>query len=151
MSSRSVATYRPDAVQVLINGLPVTGFADGTFVEIDRAADAFVKHVGADGKTSRAGTADKSGMVTFTLAQTSPSNGVLSGIAALDEATGNGVVSILVRDASGASLHFAESAWVRKIPAAPYSKAIENRVWILDCAFLESLNAGNASQSGGNA
>jgi hypothetical protein len=54
-------------VQVLINGLPATGFADGTFVAIDRASDAFVKHVGADGKVSRAGTSDKSGTITITI------------------------------------------------------------------------------------
>ena len=50
----SVRTYDPKAVAVLIGGVPIGGFADGTFISVERDNDTFQKVSGSDGIVSRA-------------------------------------------------------------------------------------------------
>ena len=145
-----VYTYAADAVQIIVGGVPISGLADGTFVSISRDEQAYNKVTGADGTTSRAKTANRAGAITITVQQTSPSNDVLSGFMIADEAGDNGVVTVLVKDTIGRTLHSASSAWVQKMPDQDFSKEIEEREWVLDCARIDSFVGGNSQQTGGN-
>lgn len=138
-----VLTYDPGSVIVSIGGANMSGFADGTFVVVEREEDSFVKHVGADGEVSRSKSNNKSGSLTLTLASTSNSNAVLSGFATVDENTGDGIVPVLVKDASGTSVYFAGEAWVRKPANAEFGNEVGDREWVLDLASVEMLTAGN--------
>jgi len=140
----SVKTYDPAAVAVSVGGVPISGFADGTFISVERDEDAFSKVVGADGITSRAKSNNRGGNITITLAQTSPSNDVLEALALLDENTNTGIVPVLVKEGTGRAIHFSALAWVRKSATATYAKEIENREWILDMADYTPGNAGTA-------
>ena len=140
----SVRTYDPASVAVLVGGVPITGYADGTFVTVARDSDTFQKVSGADGQVARSKTNDKTGTLTITLMQTSASNDVLEGIAALDELTSTGIVPTLVKDNSGRSIHFAGNSWIRKVPDAEFGKEISNREWVIDLADLVPFNGGNA-------
>jgi len=140
----SVRTYDPASVSVLVGGAPITGFADGTFVSIERNNDTFQIVSGADGIVSRAKSNDKTGSMSITLAQTSPSNDVLEGIASLDELSSTGVVPVMVKDNSGRSVHFSGNAWVRRVPTAEFGKEISNREWQFDLADYVPFNGGNA-------
>lgn len=135
-------TYDPKAVTVSVGGIPIGGFADGTFLNIEMDEDAFTKEVGADGETSRAKSNNNGATVTLTLAQTSPSNDVLTGFAEADRLANAGVVPILVRDGSGTSTLFSATGWVRKKAPAPFSKEIEEREWVLDVADVENIVGG---------
>lgn len=143
-----VYTYAADAVQIIVGGVPISGLADGTFVNISRDEQAYTKTTGADGTTSRARTGNRAGSITITLQQTSPSNDVLSGFMAADEAGDQGVVPVLVKDTSGRSLHYASAAWVQQAPDSEYAKEINEREWALDCARIDSFVGGNAQQTG---
>ena len=112
----SVYTYASDEVRIIVGGVPISGLADGTFVSVARDEQAFTKVTGADGTTSRAKSANRSGSITLTLSQTSPSNDVLSALAVADEETGAGVVPVLIKDGSGRSVHATDAAWVQKMP-----------------------------------
>jgi hypothetical protein len=138
-----VRSYDPGLVVLTVGGTPINGYADGTFIQVARSADSFSKVSGADGVVSRARSRDKSGEITITLAQTSPSNDVLSALHTLDETTGAGVVPVQCKDNSGRSVHFAAFAWVRKPADTEYGKEISDREWVLDCADLDPLVAGN--------
>lgn len=140
----SVRTYDPKQVSVLIGGVPMSGFADGTFVSIERDEDTFSKVVGSDGVTSRAKTNNRNGTLTLTLAQTSPSNDVLEGIALLDENSNTGVVPVMVKDNSGRSIHFSALGWVQKHPTAEFGKEVSNREWTVALADYTPFNGGNA-------
>lgn len=140
-----VKTYDPKQVVVSIGGIPISGYLDGTFIQVTRDEDAFAKKTGADGETSRAKSNSRGGSVTLSLAQTSLSNDALSALAAVDENTGNGVVPLLVKDVRGTSLIASASAWIKKLPDTIYSKEIEGREWVIDCADLQIFVGGNAT------
>ena len=145
--NNSVATYDPGQVIVLVNAVPLSGFSDDGMIEAEREEDTFIKKVGVDGFTSRARNRNKSGEITITLQQTSPSNDHLSALAILDEQTGRGVVPVLIKDLSGRSVLASAFAWVRKPPASAFAKEVEDREWILDCASLDIFTGGNTIAS----
>jgi hypothetical protein len=140
----SVRTYDPKQVLVIIGGIPMSGFADGAFVSVERTSDTFTKVSGADGIISRAKTNDRSGALKFTIAQTSPSNDVLTGIAITDELSNAGVVPVLIKDNSGRSVFVSAFGWVKKPPTSEFAKDITNREWTLDLADLDVFVGGNA-------
>ncbi len=140
----SVRTYDPKKVLIIVGGVPMGGFADGEFVTVERTSDAFTKVTGADGITSRAKSNDRSGSMVLTLAQTSPSNQILSGFALADEVANTGVVPVLIKDASGSSVFVSGFGWVKKQPASAFAKEIGNRAWTLDLADLDVFTGGNA-------
>ncbi len=138
-----VRSYDPGQVVLTVGGVPINGFADGTFISVERSEDSFTKTSGADGIVSRARSRDKSGEITITLAQTSPSNDVLTALNATDETTGAGVVPVQCKDLSGRTVLFTAFAWIRKPPAVEFGKEISDREWVMDCADLDMNVAGN--------
>ena len=127
----SVRTYDPKNVIVTIAGIPMSGFSDGTFLEVDRNEATWNTVVGADGFVTRGKTNNFTGTMTLTLKQSSPSNDVLSGLLALDEATNTGVFPILVKDLSGNSIYFSANAWITQYANSTFGKDINDRQWTL--------------------
>lgn len=138
----SVKTYDPKQVIVIVGGVPMSGFADGTFITAERSNDSFSKVTGSDGFTSRAKSNDRSGSFTITLAQTSPSNDILQSFALADELTNAGVVPILVKDIGGRTTFISAFGWVKKPPAAEFGKEIANREWVMDTADMDVFVGG---------
>ena len=93
--------YDPKDIIITVGPHIVSGYADGTFVSVARQGDSFSSIAGADGEVARARSNDKRGTITLTLMQTSRTNAYLSGLVAVDEETGNGVVPVTVRNAKG--------------------------------------------------
>lgn len=141
----TVRTYDPKQVIVTIGGVPMSGFSDGTFLEIDRNEPTWNMVVGADGLVTRGKTNNFSGTLTLTLKQSSPSNDVLSGFMAIDEASNAGVFPVLVKDLAGNSIYFAGQAWVTQYANSTFAKDITDRQWVLALAeadiFVGSNNA----------
>lgn len=130
-----VSTYSPGEVALSIGGNLITGFADGTFITMEREVDAMTKVVGADGEVSRARSANFSGMITLTLLQTSDSNRILGGYLLDDEADGSGVFDVLLVDNLSNKM-FAAEGWIRKGPNEEYAAEITNREWVIDLARI---------------
>jgi hypothetical protein len=137
------ATYDPKQVQVILDGNPITGFADGTFVEIEFDEQAWNKVTGADNLVSRSKTNNYAGTVTVTLLATSSGNDVLNALWQRDRRSNTGAVPFLVKDATGRTVWSAEHAWVQQQPAQAFSKETEERAWTLDCAELFGNTGGN--------
>jgi len=71
---------------VLVNGVEITGWADGDdVIKIARRADSASDKIGAGGDMMVSISADKSGEFTFKLQQTSGSNKYLMSLCALQE------------------------------------------------------------------
>lgn len=93
--------YSFQNIVVLVNGVELTGWADGDdVVAVKRRVDSASDKVGADGKMMVSISADKSGEITFKLQQTSSANKYLNDLAHRQEA---GVsqfvpVTVLVQD-----------------------------------------------------
>lgn len=143
-----VRTYDAAQVVVTVNGAEISGYADGTFITIEREEQSFTKVVGADGTTSRAKSNNRSGSMTITLAQTSPSNELLSSLLAADELSNEGVFPVIVKDTSGESRFFSATGWVQGLPSIEYGKEIANREWVIDLADMEFNVAGNKAVGG---
>lgn len=125
----SLATYDPSKVYIIIGGVPLSGYADGTFVTIDEMSDGVMSQAGADGEVARSMSTDRRVEVTITLQQTSLSNAILSGLYIADKISGAGIIPILVEDLTGGTEFAAGQAWINKQASRGYSKGIETREW----------------------
>lgn len=139
----ALKTYDPKQVSIIVGGFPLSGYADGTFVAIERDEDAFSLQIGADGEEARAKSNNLSGTITITLQQASEGNRILSDFAVADELTNSGVFPVLVKDSSGASIHAAEQAWVQKVAPAEYGREGAEREWVIQTGRLRSYVGGN--------
>lgn len=136
--------FDPLNVLASFKGFQLTGFAPGTYIAAARNEDAFKIQVGSGGTVARTRNPNKSGRITFTLQQTSPSNDQLSAIAADDEATGKGVGALLIKDLLGRTVVEAPNAWIVKLPDVEFSNEAGTRQWVLECDQLIMTVAGNA-------
>ncbi|PZQ49755.1 MAG: hypothetical protein DI556_09800 [Rhodovulum sulfidophilum] len=139
----SFATYDPAEVYITFGGQPITGYADGTFVEIEFDEQQWNKVTGADGHTSRAKTNNYAGTITITLLATSAGNDILNSFWQADRRNNAGVVPISVLDKLGNTKWAAAYAWIRQMPTQGYSKETETREWVIDCAELLGSAGGN--------
>ena len=135
--------YDPKAVVMTFCGVPVTGYAKGSFIKIEPAEDAFKKYVGADGATSRSRVADETVNVTVNLSQTSPSNAVLSAQHLADRKNGSGKGPLVVKDLLGATVLFAKVAWIKKMASADFGDEIGAKEWSFDTGKADFVNGGN--------
>lgn len=136
-------TYNAKKVLVSFAGKILTGMMDGSFVTVSRNNDSFMLMVGSDGEAARAANADRSGTVTVTLMQTSPSNDDLSTLMATDELTNAGTGALFIKDASGRTLVSAVEAWIRKPADAEFAREIGGREWTFETGNIEIYNGGN--------
>lgn len=140
-------TYDPQSVQLVFNGIQFRGFADGTFITVERLTDTFSDTVGAQGDVVRTRSRDRRGTVTATLQGASPTNDLLSAIAIDDEdpEAGDyaaGVGDLAVKDLNGTTLAFAQEAWIVKLPNAEFATEHTPRQWVIRCAKLQLLVGG---------
>lgn len=134
--------YDPTEVSIIANANTITGFADGTFVEISREADFSSDVAGADGEVARAINNDKRGNIVVTLLQSSLGNAILDDLYKQQEQKKLTKFPVMVKNSSGADIYSAADAWILKPADAGFSKGIESRVWTIRCAVLEMTNGG---------
>lgn len=139
----AVKTYNFKEVFLVINGKHIQGFSDGSSITVERNSDGFTYQKNVDGGGTRSQSNDKSGRITFSLAQSSASNDILSAIAQLDELTSAGTMAVLVKDNLGRSLHTCETGWIVKIPNAEYGMESSGREWIIETDNLIHYVGGN--------
>ena len=139
----AVKTYSPNEVICIVAGIPVSGFADGTFITAARDNPGWTKGSGADGEGWRAKSSDYTGTITLTLLQTSSSNDALSALALTDENSGDGVGPFLLKDNSGRTLINAETCWIEKIADSEFAREVSNREWAIHTDKLNMFVGGN--------
>lgn len=140
----STKLYDPNSVVVTWGPYLLQGFMDGTWLEVTRDEDAFMKKIGADGEAARARNKNRGGSVTLTLLQTSSSNDSLSAEQIADELAGTGSHPLMVKDLFGTTLITAPNAWVKKPADVVFAKEIQGRAWTLDCDLLLGQRGGAA-------
>lgn len=130
--STEARTYNSSRVLVVVGGIPLTGLAEDTFVEITPAAARVTASVGADGEIARSINPNRMHTVTITLQATSASNDALSGLAFVDESTdGGGVFPILIQDLSGRTMFAASQAWISSLPSITFGAEAGEREWTI--------------------
>lgn len=138
--------YDADQVTCIGVGVPIdSGYADGEFIKIEMADDAFKTKVGTDGEITRSKSNNFLAKVTIRLMQTSDANALLSAVHELDKKApnGKGVGPFLVKDRQGTSLHAGQFSWVTKAPDVSYDREATEREWELAVILEERLDGGN--------
>lgn len=145
--AKKLRTYSPKAVDVIVGGVKMEGWSEGSMIDISYNADTYTLSIGVAGQGSRAQNDDLSARITIHLAQTSPSNDALSGFWLADGEAPNGVpVPLMIKDRSGRSLYVAESAWATKIPDGSFNNGINERAWVIETDRLVPFVGGNDTQ-----
>ena len=138
----AVKTYDPNQGALTYGTNIITGFAEDTMLTISRNEDAWTLQIGVDGEGTRSKSNNKSGRVTFSLMQSSDSNKVMSGIAAIDEISGSQALPLQFKYKN--ELYIAETAWIVKFPDAEYARTATARVWVLESDILVMRLAGES-------
>lgn len=138
----STKTFDPKNVSLTINGIPISGFADGTFISIVQDEDLFNATTGADGEVARIKNNNRMATLTINLLSTSGSNDVLSGLYNADVVANEGVFPLVVKDNNGATTHFSSAAWISKLPDVNYSTEEESKSWELKLASVDGFVGG---------
>lgn len=141
----ALRVYDPKQVVIAFGAIPVSGFADGTFLNVEQNEDAFSLQVGTDGEACRSRSNNNSARITFTLMQSSLSNDLLSAQHELDKALplGAGAVPLLIKDLSGRSLFTCQKAWIVRYPSAEFGREATGREWVIETDALIAVHGGN--------
>lgn len=128
-----------------VGGIPISGFSEDSKIVAERTNDTFTLVVGEDGHPSRSKSNDKSGNIKISLLQTSLSNDVLNGFAALDEQINGGVVPVMYKELDGTTLLVGAQCWIRKLPTLERGKGLKAQEWIFDSGELDYAVGGIAN------
>lgn len=141
-------TYSPIDVSVSIAGLhTLQGYSEDTFINITKDVKPFDIIRAMDGSIARIYRHDEGFKLELTIAQSSPSNNILSALYNLDTATRIGKFPVFVTDNRGSTRFFALTCWVENIPEVTFSNKMETRTWTLACTQGSITVGGNAEQS----
>jgi hypothetical protein len=144
----SLLLYSPSDVVISIAGLhTVAGLADGTFINISKDVDPFEVQRAMDGSIQRIYRHDEGFQLDITLAQSSPSNNILSALYNIDTVTQLGKFPVFITDGRGSTKFFALTAWVDRLPDTTFASTLETRNWRLHCTQATLTVGGNADQS----
>lgn len=125
-------SYCPEEVNVLIAGfIPITGFVDGTFINITKDVMPFTSVRTPDGTVSRMYNNDQTYTIEISLYNGSQTNDVLTKLWQVDEITQVGKFPILVKDNSGTDLFFSTTTWIEQTPSMAKSSTVDTRTWVL--------------------
>ena len=141
--SSEVRTYDPKLFSLIFGGVPMSGFADGTFFKAVREADNFSDTAGTMGEVARAHQHDRRGEFTFFIQHTSPYNDIISAIAKRDEELNGGIVSIIVKDNGGTTKCAGAKCWVKKWPDEDRAKEVGHYEWVVRVADFETFKGGS--------
>ena len=117
---------------VLVNGIPLDGWADGDdVIKITRRADAATDKMGADGRMAVALNADRSGEITVKLMQTSRANSYLNSIAALQAAGPKRFVPVMItfQDSYRQDMGAGALGYIKKLPDVQRGTGINTQEW----------------------
>jgi len=138
-----MGTYSPKKIVFSVAGQAISGYADDSFIKVERNADAFTHKVGCDGEVGRSLSADNSGTITLTLLQTAASNDLLSALHEADRISANGKFVAFGEDKNGTSVFGSGEAWIPKLAAIEEGAEIGTREWRIVCADLNMFVGGN--------
>ena len=118
--------YDPKKKTVVINGVFLTGFGDGDFLQYSKEEDDYTPYKGSQGEVDYSENPDESCMMTVTLKNTSPSNSYLTGLSQAKTP-----ISFSSTDSNdhGQSVS-GEDGVILKIPDNANGKEIGSREWV---------------------
>lgn len=127
----TIASYSPEDINCLAFGIPLGGFADGTFITISKDKVPYGATETSDGQVARLYTNSQTYTISLTFHRGSTSNDILTKLWQLDEFSQVGKFPLFIRDLSGTDLFFSTNTWIEGIPNMVQSTNFDTRTWIL--------------------
>lgn len=114
--------------------LQITGFAEGTSIDVVRNTDNTTSVVGMQGDVGITLNADRTGTVTITLMQTSFTNRMLARLQSEQETSGELIRADLnIKDLSGSMLTSCYSCHIMTPPNQTLGDSQEAKTWVFYC------------------
>ncbi len=130
-----VRTYDPGQVSVIVGGTIIKSW---NTIRVAKDEDDWTFNAGTSGEVTRTKNLNRLGGITLTLPQTSQDNAVLSAFS-----VAGGLLSCIVKDASGNSLHVMPEGTVVKPADSEYGKESGEREWMVKGSIVEMTVGGN--------
>ena len=143
-----MATFRnfdPGRCIIVVNGVQIQGFGEGTFIKMSRKTPSFSTKVGAGGDVVRTKSLDHRGSFEITLMQSSPSNDYLSALVVTDEAVAAGVGAVgpaMFKELNGTTNIAGSASWVTQPADAEYGADSGMRTWTIEIADMSPMFVG---------
>ncbi len=139
----SLTNYHTDQVILIWNDIHINGFANDTFIEVERNEDGFTTYVGSLGDVCRTRNLNRTGKVTVTLMASAPVNDTLAALAQDDEDSGLDYAPIQLKDLNGNMRADGAEAWIVKRPKIERAKESGTIQWVFEVAVLNMREGGN--------
>ena len=137
-------TYAPSEVDASILGIKIEGWDDGEFISIKPESPAFTYKRAMDGSSQATLNKFQTYLVTFNLAQSSPSNTWLHLLFKLFRSKGIAfAMPILIRDGRGSTSFFATDCWFETEPDTRFGNTLGNATWTIRCYNAIYTKGGN--------
>lgn len=116
---------------VIVGDNLITGFGEGTSIEVSPEGPGFTDKVGIDGEATSSRSHDRRATLSITLMASSESNDVLSAIYAGDRAgvNGEGVLSVSIVNREGTDEYSASQARIMQEPDLALGAEVGENVW----------------------
>ena len=133
--SSEVKTYDPSQVSLIVGGTIIKSWNQ---ITVSKDEDDWTFSAGTSGEVTRTKNMNKLGGIVITCPQTSADNGFLSAFA-----VSGALLSCIVKDGSGRSLHVMPEGTVVRPANSQYGKEPNDREWTIKGSIVEMTVGGN--------
>lgn len=144
MANDILGTYSPERFVIVISKddfiHTVSGYADGTFLNLSRPVPASTLYSGSDNSKARVKRSNRDTEITLTLHQASVTNAILQALQKADENAlrNEWTFSITLKDTSGTGVWSSNQAFISNVPDAGFGSEIDTRDWMITAVSLDS-------------
>ncbi|MCQ2559157.1 MAG: DUF3277 domain-containing protein [Clostridia bacterium] len=127
-----ISTYDPRKISISLGSHSVSGYAEDSFVTIEKNGEGISKIVGCDGEIVRNINPDLTYTLKLKLLASSPTNAFLWNKYTKDLSSGQGTFPVLISDLRGKAEFSAAVVWVVKPAKRIFGRTAENMEWELE-------------------
>lgn len=139
-----VLTYAPSDVKLMICNFIVTGMVS---VTLNWNSPSFRIERGIRGLNTRVLNKDLSATLQVELLQTTATNEVLFQLLLQDRNNLSARLDLVLKDQSGNTILYTDSAYVASFPEIRYSSGFDNRVWTIEMLGVVDGNMSNSKSN----
>lgn len=144
----SIGLYDPEDLDILLAFMyEVRGFSSNRMISLKRVEEAFKASTGGHGNTERMRSPNNDFNLVISLAQTSPSNSILSALYSLDSVSHRATFPIYIKERRTGSIYISDACFITDTPEVVYSDGIETRDWSLYCSNMSFNLSGDTSSN----
>lgn len=124
-------TYSSAQIIMTIDGIPITGYADGDFLSVTQTSPRYTSKTGADGAPTRSKSADRTASATVTLMYGSEGSALLDGYKRLGDGQQPDTFEFVVTDVLSGSTVVSSIAYISEEPDFVAGLEVGTEAWVM--------------------